>query len=127
MGGAALRKHAERSLVVHTPRSYNEKQRESCSKNTVVSQAVWVAGCLLRLHLRLALLQRPRGMSEKREFSGSIVSTCSLPPITMSGPAHPESTMAMVNFLGPRAKLQEQPLQSANGHVNNQENATTNT
>lgn len=76
VGGAVSRKNAERSLVVHTPRSYKEKQRESCSKNTALSQAVWVAGCLLHLHLRLALLQRPRGMSEKRKFSGSIVSTC---------------------------------------------------
>jgi hypothetical protein len=71
VGGGASRKHAERSLVVHTPRSYKEKQRESCSKNTAVSQAVWVAGCLHCLHLRLALLQGGPEGCERRE--GSVV------------------------------------------------------
>lgn len=106
--------------------SPTKRKRECCSKNTAVSQAVWVAGCLLHPHLRLALLQGPRGLPEKREFSGSNVSTCS-PPTAASGPAQPVSTMARVNFLRPGSEIQKQSLRSTERHsLNNQKNRAPN-
>lgn len=126
VGGVASRKHADRSLAIHTPLSPTKRKRECCSKNTAVSQAVWVADCLLHPHLRLALLQGPRGLPEKREFSGSNVSTCS-PPTAASGPAQPVSTMARVNFLQPGSEIQKQSLRSTERHsLNNQKNRAPN-